>query len=209
MSSSSLQLDRLALAAQIKSRALELGFDLVGIAPAEPSRWSSYLRQWLDEGQAGQMTYLADRFEERVRPNAYLEGVRSVVCVAMNYYVDLDQVPEADRPHHARIARYALGDDYHDLIKSRLHKLADFIRTLVPGESTRACVDTAPVLEKEFAARAGIGWIGKNTCLINPQIGSWLLLGEVLTTLDLPTDESEIDHCGTCTRCIDACPTQA
>ncbi|MGA2233808.1 MAG: tRNA epoxyqueuosine(34) reductase QueG [Tepidisphaeraceae bacterium] len=108
-----------------------------------------------------------------------------------------------------RIARYALGDDYHEIIKPRLHKLADWIKERFPQAQTRAAVDTAPVMEKELAARAGIGWMGKNTCLINEEIGSWLFLGEVLTTLPLPADEAATDRCGTCTRCIDACPTGA
>jgi epoxyqueuosine reductase len=108
-----------------------------------------------------------------------------------------------------KVARYALGDDYHEVIKARLHRLADWLRDRAPGAATRAAVDTAPVMEKELAARAGIGWQGKNTCIINERMGSWLLLGEVLTTLELPADEPAVDHCGTCTRCIDACPTAA
>jgi len=209
MSVVGLQLDAYALAAQVRQKARENGFDLVGIASAEPSAHREYLRQWLDEGQAGEMHYLAKRFEERTRPEAYLPGVQSIICVAMNYHVPLQDVPEEVRPHQGRIARYALGDDYHELIKTRLHSLADWLRETVPGSATRACVDTAPVMEKELAARSGIGWFGKNSCLINPRIGSWLLLGEILTTIALPTDEPATDHCGTCTRCIDACPTQA
>jgi epoxyqueuosine reductase len=127
----------------------------------------------------------------------------------MNYYVPTQ--PLADDPNAApgKIARYALGDDYHELIKTRLRALADWIRQTVPDCQTRACVDTAPVLEKDLAARAGIGWMGKNTCIIHPQLGSWLLLGEIVTTLPLPPDEPMEDHCGSCTRCVDACPTQA
>ena len=209
MNSSPLQLDRVALALRVKSAARELGFDLVGIAPAEPSKYAAYLRDWLDGGQAGEMAYLAKRFEERVRPELYIADARSVVCVAMNYYTELEPVPEADLSSHGRIARYALGDDYHELIKSKLHQLADEIRSMCPDAVTRACVDTAPVLEKELAARAGVGWFGKNSCIINPRIGSWLLLGEIITDLGLPFDEPATDHCGTCTRCIDACPTGA
>ena len=123
----------------------------------------------------------------------------------MNYHVPLQPPP----PGQGKIARYALGDDYHDQIKTRLHKLADFIRERAPEAQTRCGVDTAPIMEKELAARAGIGWIGKNTCVINEQIGSWLFLGEVITTLDLPADEPATDRCGSCTRCIDACPTAA
>lgn len=201
--------DAFALAGAIKQKALSLGFDLVGIAPAEPSRYRDYVRRWLDEGQHGSMQWMANRFEERVDPAVYVPSARSIICVAINYHTPLQPVPEAERHLHGRVARYALGDDYHELIKKRLHELADWIRTQRPEAVTRACVDTAPVLEREAAARAGIGWQGKNTCTINPRMGSWLLLGEIITTLQLPADEPAIDHCGTCTRCIEACPTQA
>ena len=197
------------LAERVKRQALGLGFDLVGIAPAVPSAWGGYLREWLAQGQAGEMKYLAARFDERADPSRYLPGARSVVCVAINYYVPLEDIPENQVGPHGRIARYALGDDYHELIKTQLHALADWLRQAVPGAQTKACVDTAPVMEKELATRAGIGWLGKNACLINPRIGSWLLLGEIVTTIELPPDEPEADHCGTCTRCIDACPTGA
>ena len=193
------------LAANIKQRARLIGFDLVGIAPASPSMYRDYLRAWLDDGQAGSMQWLHNRFDERTNAASYLPGAKSVICVATNYHVQLDPLPDG----HGRIARYALGDDYHEIIKSRLHELADWIKSIAPEAQTRSCVDTAPVMEKELAARAGIGWIGKNTCVINEQIGSWLLLGEIITTLDLPIDQPAIDRCGTCRRCIDACPTGA
>ncbi|WP_428938399.1 tRNA epoxyqueuosine(34) reductase QueG [Fontivita pretiosa] len=195
------------LAAEIRQQARRVGFDLVGIASAEPSRYRDYFRQWLDSGQAGTMQYLHRRFEQRVDPASYLPGAKSVICVAMNYHVPLSPPPPGSS--HGRIARYALGQDYHELFKPRLYQLADWIRARVPDVQTRCAVDTAPVMEKELAARAGIGWIGKNTCIINERIGSWLLLGEVLTTLQLPPDDPAIDRCGTCRRCIDACPTQA
>lgn len=197
------------LAARLKERAVSLGFDLVGITSAEPVPQGAYFRRWIDEGHNGEMRYLSDRVEERTRPQEYLPGARSIVCLAINYYVTLDTLPAQQRANHGRIARYALGEDYHELMKPRLHALADWLREAVPGAETRACVDTAPVMEKDLAARAGIGWLGKNTCLINPNIGSWLLLGEIITTALLPVDEPATDHCGTCTRCIDACPTAA
>ena len=198
-----------SLAAKIKDRSRALGFDLAGVAPAEPSRFRDYLRKWLDEGRGGSMNYLSNRFDERTDPTTYLPGAQSVICVAMNYFYPLEEPPAEQKPFHGRIARYALGDDYHELMKRRLHELADWIRQLAPQAQTRAAVDTAPVLERELASRAGIGWVGKNTCIIHPRIGSWLLLGQVLTTLPLPADEPIADHCGTCTRCIDACPTAA
>ena len=155
------------------------------------------------------MEYLTRRFEERTDPAAYLPGARSVVCVAINYHVPLQPLLPDERARHGRVARYTLGDDYHELIKSRLHALADWMRELAPDAQTRACVDTAPVLERELAAGAGIGWVGKHTGVLNAAAGSWLLLGEIVTTLELPPDEPATDHCGTCTRCIDACPTAA
>ncbi len=198
-----------ALAEAVKRKAIELGFDLVGIAPATPTRHLSYFREWLDTGKAGTMDYLHRRVDERTDPGAYLPGAASVICVAKNYYTEVQPVPESDRPHHGRVARYALGDDYHGLIKPRLYDLADWFREQMPGSQTRCGVDTVPVLERELAARAGIGWVGKNACVINPRLGSWLLLGEVLTTVPLPADTPATDHCGTCTRCLDACPTAA
>jgi epoxyqueuosine reductase len=200
------QLDLQALAAAVKRRARELGFELVGIAPAGPSRYREYLRRWLDEGQGGTMEYLGKRFDERTNPGAYLPGVASVICVAMNYYVRLDEPAEGEV--RGRVARYALGVDYHEIIKDRLHELADWLRETAGG-LTKSAVDTAPVMEKELAARAGVGWQGKNTCTINERVGSWLLLGEILTTLPLPHDEPATDRCGTCRRCLDACPTGA
>jgi epoxyqueuosine reductase len=201
--------NRYQLAAETKQRARMLGFDLVGIAPAEPSRHSDYFRQWLDDGRGGTMRYLRERFEERVEPAKYFPGVRSAICVALNYHVPLEPVAPHGEQVAARIARYALGDDYHELMKPRLYALADWLRERAPGTRTRCGVDTAPIAERELAARCGIGWVGKNTCVINEQIGSWILLGEVLTTLDLPCDDPAPDRCGTCTRCIDACPTGA
>jgi epoxyqueuosine reductase len=196
----------MTLAEQIKAKATEIGFDLVGIASAEPSKFTGYFQKWLDAGRAGSMRWLADRFDERTNPAIYFPGARSVIAVASNYRVHLEEPPSAD---HGKIARYALGDDYHKLMKDRLHDLADWLRETVPGTRTRSSVDTAPVMEKELAARAGIGWMGKNTCIINEKIGSFILLGQVLTTLDLPADEAVDDRCGSCTRCLDACPTAA
>ncbi len=190
----------------VKGRALSLGFDLVGVTAVGPSPRADYLRRWLDAGRHGEMAYLADRFAERADPAVYFPGVRSAVCVASVYRTELADPPEGVR---GRVARYALGVDYHDHIKPRLYALADWLREQVPGCETRCGVDTVPVLEKELAARAGVGWMGKNTCVIHPQRGSFLLLGEVLTTLDLPADDPAVDRCGTCTRCIDACPTGA
>lgn len=202
-------IDYRALSIQIKAKARELGFDRAGIAPAQPSSYREYLRKWLDEGQAGTMNYLYNRFDERTDPAVYFPGAQSIICIAMNYHVPLRPTAEDSTGPNGRIARYALGEDYHELMKKRLHQLADWIRTQCPDAQTRAAVDTAPVMEKELAARAGIGWMGKHTCIINTDVGSWILLGEILTNLPLPADEPAVDRCGTCRRCIDACPTGA
>lgn len=154
------------------------------------------------------MHYLAARFDERADPAAYFAGAASVICVGMNYHVRLGEGDAGESSVRGRIARYALGADYHEVVKDRLHALADWLREAAGGR-TRAAVDTAPVMEKDLAARAGVGWVGKNTCVINEGIGSWLLLGEILTTLPLPADEPAVDRCGTCRRCLDACPTHA
>jgi epoxyqueuosine reductase len=177
-------------AAVLKKLARDAGFDRVGIASPEPTAHADYLKQWLADGHAGSMHFIAGRLPERLDPSVYFPGVRSVLCVAMNYHVPLDRPADA-----LKIARYALGTDYHTHIKDRLHAIADQIRALVPGAQTRCGVDTVPLLERELAARE--------------QIGSWLFLGEVLTTIDLPFDSPAVDRCGTCTRCIDACPTEA
>jgi len=199
------------LASGVKHKARELGFDLCRIATAAPSEHTDHFKSWLAQGRHGSMQYMARRVDERLDPAIYFPGTRSVMCVAMNYHTPLqDDSPTADvASPQGRIARSALGADYHKHLKDRLYDLADWVRAAAPGAQTKCGTDTVPLLERELAELAGIGWIGKNTCVINPDIGSWLLLGEVLTTIDLPADESHANHCGTCTRCIEACPTQA
>lgn len=196
---------------EIKRRALELGFDLVGIAPAERPPHADFYLDWLRRGYAGAMTYLSrvDAVERRLDPGAALPGARSIVAVAMNYYNgDQGALNDASRPV---VARYARGTDYHSVFEEKLEKLSESLRELC-GESTRtrSYVDYGPVLERDHAQRSGLGWIGKNTVLINPAIGSYLLLGEILTDAELEPDEPFVpDHCGTCERCIEACPTRA
>jgi len=191
----------------VKKIGLDAGFDLVGITSATQSKHSDYFRSWLEAGRAGSMRFMKDRVEERLDPSLYLPGAQSVVCCAMNYAVPVEVSASLKDP--VKIARYALGVDYHEHIKPRLWKIADYIRTTFPGERTVSGVDTAPILERDLSARAGVGWVGKNTCVINEKLGSWLLLGEVITTLKLDFDDPAIDRCGTCRRCIDACPTHA
>ncbi len=191
----------------VLERCEALGFALAGIAPAEPTAYELQLRQWLEDGKHGEMHYLARNVEVRIDPRKFVEGARSIVCVADRYS---DGTAEGGAPGKGRVARYARGDDYHVVIKNRLHRLCDELTKMFPGETFRACVDTAPVLEREHAQRAGLGAVGKHTLLIDPGVGSYLFLGEVITTLPLsPSAPAESDPCGTCTRCIDACPTDA
>jgi epoxyqueuosine reductase len=193
----------------IHDLAAQCGFDLAGIAPAGPAPDFERFRDWTDRGLAGEMRYLtAHRAEMRENPESLLPGVRSVICVGLMYDGPEPYSTEFSDPERGWIARYAWGDDYHGVLRAKLEELAT--RLLQHKDfSWRACVDTAPLLERSFAHRAGLGWIGKNTCLINQQLGSWFFLGELLTTLDLPPDSPPPDRCGTCTRCIAACPTAA
>lgn len=191
---------------QIKSKALALGFDLAGITPAEPPASFAQFERWLAEGRHGEMAYLARNAERRTDPRQLLPGAKSIVVVACNYHA-AGPTPEAGQ---GRVARYALGDDYHEVIGGKLAVLIEAIRTLVPGAQAKVCVDTAPVLERAMAQRAGLGWIGKNTMLLHRRFGQWLFLGEVLLDVALRPDAPETrDGCGRCARCIAACPTGA
>lgn len=203
---------------RIVRRCAELGFAAAGIASAQPSERSAELSAWLAAGKHGGMAYLQDHAEIRKDPQKFVPGARSIVMVADQYEARatasaaVDTLPSAQTPARGRIARYARGSDYHDVIKRRLHTICDELRAQFPPEQFRAFVDTAPVMEREYAARAGLGWIGKHTLVIHPRLGSWLLLGGIVTTLKIePPPQQPVveDHCGTCTRCIDACPTNA
>ncbi|MEM9063884.1 MAG: tRNA epoxyqueuosine(34) reductase QueG [Planctomycetota bacterium] len=198
------------LGAQITSMALDAGFAAAGVCRAEPTRWADEMRAWLDAGRHGEMGYLEDDLEVRLDPAALLDGGRSVLMVADLYATRGDV--ERPEPGVGRIARYARGRDYHRVIKKRLHAMADRLRVLFPGSEFRSFVDTAPIVERELASRCGIGWVGKHTLVINPRLGSWMLLGGFVTTLELEPSVSQAtvtDHCGSCTRCIEACPTDA
>jgi epoxyqueuosine reductase len=192
----------------VKSRAAELGFAHVGIcAPVAPKRLLE-LDKWLAAGFGGQMHYIADRRDAYNDPNRVLEGVKSIVMLGMQYSTVEPTAPSATQ---GRVARYAWGNaDYHDLIRDKLHNLADYLRELMPNALTRGVVDTAPLLEREFAQLAGLGWVGKNTLLLSKHAGSYFFLAALLTDVELEIDTAHLaDHCGTCTACLDACPTQA
>jgi len=190
----------------IKAKALELGFDLVGITTVEPSIFAEPYREWLANGYAGEMEYLARNVEKRLDPGLMLEGAKSLIAVGMNYYADVEEgagTPEIGG-ERGIFARYARGDDYHEVMKARLGVLWETLKAEYGGEvEGRVFVDTAPVLEREVARRAGLGWFGKNTLLINTRRGSYFFLGEILTTAELVPDAAALGGCGTCTRAVE------
>ncbi len=198
------------LTIDLKKRALDEGFDLVGVAAAGPARTADALDRWLAQGMHGEMGYMERTREVRSDPCNLLEGCRSVIAVATSYRTS--SPPSSGAPAsdgRVWVSRYAWGRDYHRILKKKLVRLGRWLAATRPGCGWRACVDTAPVLEREWAARAGLGWIGKNTMLLNRRLGSELFLGLLLTDLELVPDRAVPDHCGTCTACLDACPTRA
>jgi epoxyqueuosine reductase len=196
--------------ALVKSRASDFGFDLCGVAAARTYPRLARLREWIAGGYAGDMTYLAASADERCDPAAVLPTVKSIVSLAVNYQTEQPLSSEIHDSERVAISRYAWGDDYHDVLRNRLRRLVRWMSEAAgPGFEAFSCVDSGPVQERVYAEQAGLGWIGKNTCLINPRLGSWLFLAEVLTNVELDPDVPLFDHCGTCTRCIEACPTDA
>ena len=202
----------MALSGAIKQEARALGFDAVGIAridaSASPRQHTllTRLTQWLERGFHGTMAWMGRTPEKRADPRQVLPGCRSIISVGINY---LTEHRADERPGYGRIARYAWGKDYHNVLGDRLKQLERRLRSLAPEAVTRSYVDTGPVMEKAWAEQAGLGWIGKHSNLVSTQYGSWLLLGEILTTLELEPDEPATDLCGSCTLCIQACPTKA
>ena len=194
----------------VKDKARELGFDACGVAPAAAHPELRFFREWLDRGYAGQMAYLHRTADRRADVRQVIPSARTVIVTATVYNTDRPYSVECSDTHRAHIARYAWGDDYHDVIGARLRALETWMHEAVaePFES-RAYVDTGPVQERVYAQYAGIGWIGKNTCLISPELGSWIFLAEIICSLPLDVDPPSLDQCGTCTLCIEACPTQA
>jgi len=197
-------------AATIKAKARDVGFDACGIAAAGDLPELRFFPEWLARGYAGSMAYLERSADRRADVRKVLPSARSVIVTATVYNTDRPYSTQSTDPAQAQIARYAWGDDYHDVLGLRLEALLAWMRS-ASAEPFEACsyVDTGPVQERIYARHAGIGWIGKNTCVINPQLGSWVFLGEIICSLRLEPDAPALDQCGTCTLCLEACPTRA
>ncbi|GJL95611.1 MAG: epoxyqueuosine reductase [Hyphococcus sp.] len=201
--------DENSLKKQLQTQAADLGFDVVGVSAADlPLEKAQYLSRFLEEGRHGDMGWLEGRAEQRAHPRALWAGANSVIMLGANYGPDNDPLEGLEKKETGLISVYAQNKDYHDLIKKRLKRLARWLIDEAGGE-VKVFVDTAPVMEKPLAAQAGIGWQGKHTNLVSRDFGSWLFLGAIFTTLPLEPDEQEIDHCGSCSNCLDICPTNA
>jgi len=196
------------LSRRIKERAFSEGFEKVGIVPAQAlDDESSRLMQWLGRGYHGEMAWMARNPETRADPRKLFPAARSVVVVAKNYYTPAEHRGD---PATGKVSRYAWGDDYHEVVGARLRSLLAWIKEEISQAEGKVCVDIQPVMDKAWATRAGLGWIGKHTNLITPEYGSWVFIGELLLSIDLEYDNELVaDHCGSCTLCIDACPTGA
>lgn len=194
--------------AQIKARAVELGFQKVGIVPAEPlAAERERLQEWLERGFHGEMPYMARDPEQRANPKILFPEARAVVVVALNYYTPDQHVENSNT---GKVSRYAWGDDYHDVVGEKLRELLSWIKQQWPEADGKVCVDIQPMMDKAWAVHAGLGWMGKHTNLITRDFGSWVFIGELILNLELEYDEHQLaDQCGTCTLCIDACPTSA
>jgi epoxyqueuosine reductase len=196
-----------SLTHRLKMKAAELGFSSIGIARAEVlNEEEKHLREWLARGYQASMQWLERDAEKRIDVTKILPNAKSIICVALNYFTP---VQHSNIPALGKISRYAWGDDYHLVLTNRLEKLSEFIKSEIPGVEGKIYVDTGPVMDKAWAARAGIGWLGKHTNIITRKFGSWVFLGEILIDAQLEYDTPMLDYCGKCTACIDACPTQA
>ena len=197
-------------AEQIKTQAQSLGFDLCGVAPASDFADLKFLETWIDNGYAGEMQYMSRTAARRADVRQLLPSAQTVVALGTVYNTHQPYSTERADPDEAGIARYAWGADYHDVVGRRTRALLEWMRNASPATfEARAYVDTGPVQERIYAQYAGLGWIGKNTCVINPDLGSWLFLSEIICSLPLATDAPALDQCGTCTLCLEACPTGA
>lgn len=193
---------------EIKERALEIGFQKVGVVRAEPlAEEAGQLKRWLADNFHGEMRWMEREPEKRLDPRLLLPGAKSLIAVALNYYTPHEHEEESGR---GKISRYAWGDDYHDVVREKLGELLGWIRGQRPETRGKICVDTAPILDKAWAVRAGLGWLGKHSNVITKDYGSWVFIGEILLDLELSYETERVeDHCGTCTACLDACPTDA
>ena len=200
-----------ALTQQIRQWGMELGFQQIGISDLNLQADEDYLQAWLDQQHHGQMDYMHKHGRKRSHPEELIPGTLRVISARMDYWPEhaRDAQQTLEDPASAYVSRYALGRDYHKLLRARLAQLAERINDAVESHGYRVFVDTGPVLEKALARNAGLGWIGKHTNLINRHAGSWFFLGEILTSLPLPVDAAVSNHCGSCTSCLDVCPTQA
>ncbi len=190
----------------IKTKAMELGFSGINIAKAEfMTDEAKHLEQWLNAGYHGDMNYMENHFDMRLNPTLLVPDAKSVICLLYNYYTDAIQ-NDTDAP---KLSMYAYGKDYHKVVKKKLKELYAYIKLVVGDVQGRCFVDSAPIMERDWAKRAGLGWTGKNTLLINPKKGSYFFLAEIICDLELNYDSPMKDYCGTCTRCIEACPTDA
>ncbi|MFN8322585.1 MAG: tRNA epoxyqueuosine(34) reductase QueG [Chitinophagales bacterium] len=193
------------LTTEIKREARRLGFDSCGISKAEKlDAEAVILEAWLNQNRHGKMAYMANYFDKRIDPRLLVDGARSVISFAYNYYTDKKQPNDAPQ-----LAMYAYGTDYHEVVKAKLEGLLSFIREKAGAVNGRCFVDSAPVLERAWAARSGVGWVGKNTNLLTKQRGSFFFLAEIIVDVELEYDSPVRDYCGSCTKCIDACPTEA
>ena len=196
-----------SLTHHLKMKTAELGFSSIGIARAELlNEEGIHLREWFSNGYHASMHWLERDIEKRLNVTKILPNAKSLICVALNYFTPSQHSSD---PALGKISRYAWSDDYHLVLTERLEKLYDFIQSVVPGVSGIICVDTGSVMEKAWAVRAGIGWMGKHTNIITRKYGSWVFLGEILIDAELEYDSPMLDYCGNCTACLDACPTQA
>jgi epoxyqueuosine reductase len=201
-------LDVISVTEKIKQKAHEIGFHKIGIARAEMLEIEGErLKKWLEQDFHGEMKWMEREPEKRADPKLIFEDAKSLVVVALNYFTTHEH---EENPAKGKVSRYAWGDDYHDVLKEKLRELFAFIKTLDDAAEGKICVDTAPVMDKVWAERAGLGWIGKHSNLITKEFGSWVFIGEILLNLELDYDEKIVEnHCGTCTACLDACPTNA
>jgi len=198
--------DRADLKRLVKDKALELGFEQIGFAKAQAlTNEANNLERWLNGGMHGSMSWMEGHFDKRIDPTKLVEDAKTVISVTLQYYPGKLEI-QNDTP---RISTYALGDDYHDVVRSKLKSLYDYIRLLVGDINGRVFTDSAPVMDKAWAARSGLGWLAKNGNLLNRELGSWFFIGEIILDVEFDPDSPTTDHCGSCTKCIDACPTDA